>query len=584
MTTRSIIKPIIKSIIKPIIKNGGARSWNITDLFQDGVFSAWYPTDPSLLWLDTAGTTPITSDGGIALMQNPGGLTATATQATEALRPVYRSNISAREYGSSRFVAGTDVAGTTGNTLAVHCTWSSNNGLEAVAGIAGFFIAKRQTTGFLAASVGSQASSAIIGNVNVLNETGVAVLTEDNTTVKLYWNGREVYSGAKVGSVATDRGFYEGTFNSNNTPASNYFLGKVYNRFNTHRAITAEEVQLLTNYWLNVPETLLPFTLTDYGFTFSGTDQHRNGGLAANGKSVMVKRSASVFTIINTDGTAYQDDLDLPTGFNTSGAILGANNKLYSPPRDSEFAVVIDMETETATTTNFGLSLVGNNKWTDGVLGDDGKIYCVPSSASDILIIDTNTSTATATRSNMGATFSPASLNGEDMQWIDGIKAPDGRIFCIPYSATSVLIIDPAAGTASLNNFGLTFGGSGTQNWTRGAMGVDGKIYCAPRWADSVLIIDPSNDTAEMKNFGLDLSAPDKYACAYSLRDGKIYMPPSLQRNVLVIDPIKQTASQVPMTDLYDLTQSNFYIGGVIGPDGKLRCPPRSTSKFLIIG
>jgi hypothetical protein len=39
--------------------------------------------------------------------------------------------------------------------------------------------------------------------------------------------------------------------------------------------------------------------------------------------------------------------------------------------------------------TDFGLSLIGNNKWTDGVLGDDGKIYCVPSSASDILIIDT---------------------------------------------------------------------------------------------------------------------------------------------------------------------------------------------------
>ncbi|WP_336931376.1 hypothetical protein, partial [Acinetobacter tandoii] len=76
-----------------------------------------------------------------------------------------------------------------------------------------------------------------------------------------------------------------------------------------------------------------------------------------------------------------------------------------------------------------------------GVLGGNGKIYCVPYGSTDILIIDPTA--GTATRSSMGATLSGTG------KWIGGVCAPNGKIYCIPYNATDILIIDPVAGTAT---------------------------------------------------------------------------------------------------------------------------------------
>ena len=43
--------------------------------------------------------------------------------------------------------------------------------------------------------------------------------------------------------------------------------------------------------------------------------------------------------------------------------------------------------------------------------------------------------------SNFGTTFTIGN------NWYGGVLAPNGKIYCIPSSATSVLIIDPATGT-----------------------------------------------------------------------------------------------------------------------------------------
>jgi hypothetical protein len=564
----------------------GELPFSTLDLFANGELGAWFRGDESVTFSDSDGEIQVTDGGAIARVNSPvNGNTLTRT--TEAERPIFNADTKARIYSSSRYMNSSVRCGSVANTLAVHCTWqNSKAGTVVPVGHSSFFLARRTTTGFLAAAVGNLTSAQQISSFDVSGQTGVAVLVADGTTVKIYWNGEEVFSGSQSGSPSTSLDVYEGTFNSNNTPAtSNFFNGRVYNSLLIQRALTAQEITDLTNSWLNTKETL-PFVFTDYGFTYSGIDQHRNGGLAADGRSFMLKRSASTFTIVAEDGeSAIRDDLGLPTEFNTSGLVLGVNGKLYSPPRDSEFACVVDPSTDTATLENFGLTIsTSQNKWTDGVLGNDGKIYCIPSMATDILIIDTNPSVATATRSTLGATFAPPGSGGGDMQWIDGVKANDGRIFCVPYSASSVLIIDPATNSASLNNFELTFGGSNAQNWSRGALGIDGKIYCAPRNASSILVIDPATNTAELKTYGLDLSEPDKYSSAYTLSDGKIYMPPSLETTMLVIDVVRQIAFRMPLPGIAQLTRSNYFIGGVVGTDGKLRCPPRSTNKFIVIG
>jgi len=51
------------------------------------------------------------------------------------------------------------------------------------------------------------------------------------------------------------------------------------------------------------------------------------------------------------------------------------------------------------------------------------------------------------------------------------------------------LVIDPATGTATRTNFGLSL--SGSSKWWGIALGPDGKLYCAPYNATDILVISP---------------------------------------------------------------------------------------------
>ena len=122
--------------------------------------------------------------------------------------------------------------------------------------------------------------------------------------------------------------------------------------------------------------------------------------------------------------------------------------------------------------------LSGSSKWYGACLGPDGKIYCVPFTAPDVLIIDP--ATGTAARSAM-----TADLSGSN-KWYGACLGPDGKIYCVPYNATDVLIIDPATGTAARSAMGADL--SGSTKWYGACLGPDGKIYCVPYTATDVLI------------------------------------------------------------------------------------------------
>src|SRR5690606_40013431 len=91
-----------------------------------------------------------------------------------------------------------------------------------------------------------------------------------------------------------------------------------------------------------------------------------------------------------------------------------------------------------------GIDLSGSLKWHGIAEGPDGKLYCAPYNATDILVIDP--ASGTAQRTNMGV-----GLLG-DNKWSSIAAGPDGRLYCAPYSATDILIIDPASGTAQRTN------------------------------------------------------------------------------------------------------------------------------------
>jgi hypothetical protein len=75
-------------------------------------------------------------------------------------------------------------------------------------------------------------------------------------------------------------------------------------------------------------------------------------------------------------------------------------------------------------------------------------------------------------------------------KWAGGVLAANGMIYGIPYSAPSVLIIDPVGGSTDTTTLGGL--GSGSDKWAGGVLAPNGKMYGIPLNAMSVLIIDPA--------------------------------------------------------------------------------------------
>ncbi|MCK9557023.1 MAG: DUF2341 domain-containing protein [Candidatus Cloacimonetes bacterium] len=125
----------------------------------------------------------------------------------------------------------------------------------------------------------------------------------------------------------------------------------------------------------------------------------------------------------------------------------------------------IDPTTDTATTFGSIPGATTNAGWIGGVLAPNGSIYSIPYTSTSVLKMTPSTSIAT--------TF--GSLTGTD-KWVGGALAPNGIIYGIPYSSATVLKIDPTTDIAT------TFGsvGAGTLKWAGGVMTTNGTIYSMP--------------------------------------------------------------------------------------------------------
>ena len=107
------------------------------------------------------------------------------------------------------------------------------------------------------------------------------------------------------------------------------------------------------------------------------------------------------------------------------------NDTTYTQADIDEFMCALESlnYTQTNTTTTFD-SLSGPSKWYGGVLAPNGKIYGIPFTSTTVLEIDPATNTTTTFGSLSGAT-----------KWSGGVLAPNGKIYGIPRNSTSVLEI-----------------------------------------------------------------------------------------------------------------------------------------------
>lgn len=200
-------------------------------------------------------------------------------------------------------------------------------------------------------------------------------------------------------------------------------------------------------------------------------------------------------------------------------------------------------------------TIPAEQSWIGGCLAPNGKIYCLPySNNTKILVIDTNNDTI--------YTFGDVGKSVQELpggSWRGMALAPNGKIYCSPHSGTTVLVIDPS------NDSTYEFGSlpAAERKWRGCILADNGKIYSPPHWnATSVLVIDPSNDSTY--EFGaVGDTADRKWRGGVLSFNGKIYCAPVQQKYPwLKIDPDAETVTELPL--------GGSAQNGAIAPNGKL--------------
>jgi len=262
------------------------------------------------------------------------------------------------------------------------------------------------------------------------------------------------------------------------------------------------------------------------------------------------------------------------TGSNSDAAVLAPNGKIYCPPIDTTYVLIVNPILNTIDTTTITFNFEGN-KYSSGNLAPNGKIYCVPKTETRILIIDPITNTIDTT------SISIPGLNGTVSKWHSSITTSEGILYGMPRSETRVLIINTNDNTTSTI---LTTQDSNTDNHATCALAPNGKIYSPPYTNSShVLIVDTNTNVCDTTS--LTISGGMAYQASTLAPNGKIYCAPFTSGltsgNVLIIDPVANTTntSTIPIT----VRALSNYAGSVLAADGLIYAFCRNTSSILII-
>ena len=217
----------------------------------------------------------------------------------------------------------------------------------------------------------------------------------------------------------------------------------------------------------------------------------------------------------------------------------------------------------------------GEKKWCGGCVYGD-RIFFAPNNHDSVLTLDTRTR-------KVGYIDTGATIIGG----FEDICECGGRLFCPPWSAPHVLVVNPADDTLKRIEIPEDFAAAGNK-WPAAALCEwDGKIYCPPGEGSHVLVIDPETDeldcidTKEEEITGYTSNDVRKWdgVCAFN---GKLYCAPSSHQSVLVIDPAAEDENdKCTFIDTED--QSEFKFSGIAELNGLLYCCPLSASYVLRI-
>lgn len=303
--------------------------------------------------------------------------------------------------------------------------------------------------------------------------------------------------------------------------------------------------------------------------------QPATGGVVADGNRIVVipedLNRVTLITVPLTGSATNDSDVadSIPGG--RKGGVLSNNDEVYAIPSTSSSVLKISNFADIGggspgLYTTFGTFGNDVDKWIGAVRAQNGKIYCIPYNASNVLVIDpTNDSTTTI-----------GTVASGGQKWRGGCLSPiNGKIYGMPYDSDTVLVIDPATNNVStigpIPSVGVT-----TARFAGCVMSTSGKLYGIPYTASSVLSIDTSTDSLSV--FGSLGTDSGKWEGGALGIDGKIYAAPYNSTSILIIDPFTETTE----------TFGSFASGGgkwrnpVLGRNGRIYMIPASTSVDLL--
>ena len=245
-----------------------------------------------------------------------------------------------------------------------------------------------------------------------------------------------------------------------------------------------------------------------------------------------------------------------------------AHGSVFGIPAYVDYVLVIDTATHALSYFNIPFTNTGDYKFAGGVLAASGDaIYGIPSYSNIVLKID---AVARAAVSNWPGLNVGHGVN----KWAGGALGPNGLIYGVPYTSTSVLIIDPATDTVDTTSIA---GLSGDAKWTDAATATDGRIFCMPFSKGTVLVIDPF--THMTRELPVPNSRAQAYRGAVIAGNGLIFGIPFKETSALVVNPFDDTLDKLALPEVPGQLK---FIGGVVAPNGHVLAIPLDTSQPVL--
>ena len=293
---------------------------------------------------------------------------------------------------------------------------------------------------------------------------------------------------------------------------------------------------------------------------------------SGNGSGAVLASNGFIYTIPSGSGAIRVIDpnsLSVVDGIALTGAHFGIcsrNDKIFLTNTSSSNIAVVDLKTKVVSNVSTGVSdLV--SLWWGGCLHPNGRVYFTPHNSSVVVSINTTT---LAVR-----TFGSLPLNGS--KYCGCILAPNGKMYCPPFTANDVLIIDPILETAT------TMAYAGTGKYVSGCLARNGLIYCAPHSGNTILVIDARSDTVTTRTIICYSNAPAGlfYGCVYA-PSNRIYFVPGTSDRIMTLD-VETEAVNTLSLDLSTGYGSLHFIGAVVAPSGRVFMVPYEAGKMLVV-